>query len=74
MQMTVLCTAAAEFDGANLVYNFAMAHSNNKERVVQELERYGYARKGGIGDTRNAWSTKIITIFSCNWLFYFIVL
>ena len=54
MQMTVLCNAAAEFDRANLVYNFAMAHSNNRERVVQELESYGYTRKGGIGDTRIA--------------------
>ena len=49
---TVLCKTAAEFDGANLVYEFAMAHSNNRERVVQELKTYGYTRKGGIGDTR----------------------
>ena len=47
---TVLCNAGAEFDGANLVYGFAMAHSNNRECVVQELETYGYTRKGGIGD------------------------
>ena len=30
----------------NLVYNFAMAHSNNREHVIQELETYGYSRKG----------------------------
>ena len=24
----------------------------NREHVVQELETYGYTRKGGIGDTR----------------------
>ena len=49
---TVLHNTAAEFDGANLVYNFAMGHSNNREHVVHELESYGYSRKGGIGDTR----------------------
>ena len=49
---TVLCNAVAEFDSANLVYDFAMAHSNNREHVVQERETYGYTRKGGIGDTR----------------------
>ena len=27
-------------------------YSNNREHVVQELETYGYTRKGGIGDTR----------------------
>ena len=45
---TVLHTATAELDGANLVYEFAMAHSNNRERLVQELKTYGYTRKGGI--------------------------
>ena len=35
---TVLHNAAAEFDGANLVYDFAMARSNNREHVVQELK------------------------------------
>ena len=49
---TVCCNAAAEFDGTNMVYEFAMEHSNNREHVVQELETYGYTRKGGIGDTR----------------------
>ena len=49
---TVLCNAAAEFDRANLVYDFAMGHSNNRECVVHELKSYGYSRKGGIGDTR----------------------
>ena len=48
---TVLHNAVAEFDGANLVYKFAMTHSNNRERVIQELKTYGYTRKGGIGDT-----------------------
>ena len=47
---TVFHNAAAEFDRANLVYEFA----NNREHVVQELETYGYTRKGGIGDTRKA--------------------
>ena len=41
----------AEFDGANLVYEFAMAHSKNRECVIQEQETYGYTRKGGIGVT-----------------------
>ena len=50
---TVLHNSAAEFDRANLVYDFAMAHSNNRECVVHELESYGYTRKCGIGDTRN---------------------
>ena len=49
---TVLHNAAVEFDRANLVYKFAMGHLNNRECVVQELEAYGYTRKGGIGDTR----------------------
>ena len=49
---TVLCNAAAEFDRANLVYEFAMAHLNNRECVVQELKTYGYTRKGRIGGTR----------------------
>ena len=49
---TFLCNAAVEFDGANLVYDFAMGHSNNREHVVHKLESYGYSRKVGIGDTR----------------------
>ena len=49
---TVLCNAVGEFDRAHLVYEFAMAHLNDRECVVQELETYGYTRKGGIGDTR----------------------
>ena len=49
---TVFCNTDEEFEGANLVYNFSMGHSNNRERVVHELESYGYSRKGGIGDTR----------------------
>ena len=49
---TVLHNAVVEFDGANLVYDFAMGYSNNREHVVQELGTYGYSRKGGIGDTR----------------------
>ena len=53
-----------EFDRANLVYEFAMAHSNNRERVVQELKTYGYTRKGGIGDTRKEKVAKIVTL-SC---------
>ena len=40
------------FDGANLVYEFAMAHLNNRECVVQDFETYGYTRKGALGDTR----------------------
>ena len=51
---TVLHNAVAELDGANLVYEFAMAHSNNREHLVQELKTYGYTRKGGIGDTRKS--------------------
>ena len=49
---TVLHNAVAEFDGANLVYEFSMTHSNKREHVVQELKTYGYTRKGGIGDIR----------------------
>ena len=49
-EATVLHNTVVEFDGANLVYEFAMAHSNNRECVVQELETYGYTRKAGIGD------------------------
>ena len=49
---TVLHNTAPDFDGANLVYEFAMAHLNNREYAVQELKTYGYTRKGGIGDTR----------------------
>ena len=61
---TVLRNAVAEFDRANLVYNFAMAHSNNRECVIQELETYGYSRKGGIGDKRKVMAAKIVTL-SC---------
>ena len=48
-QQTALLNSAAEFDGENLVYNFATPHSNNREQVVMELETYGYTRKGGVG-------------------------
>ena len=46
---TVLQNPAAEFDGDNFVYDFAMPHSNNRECVVTELETYRYTRKGGVG-------------------------
>ena len=45
----VLQNSAAEFDGKNLVYDFATPHSNNRECVVTELETYGYTREGGVG-------------------------
>ena len=41
--------SATEFDGGNLLYDFATPHSNNREWVVTELETYGYTRKGGVG-------------------------
>ena len=37
---TVLQNSAAEFDGDNLVYDFVMPHSNNREHVVTELETH----------------------------------
>ena len=46
---TVLQNSAAEFDGENLVYDFATPHSNNRDQVVIELETYGYTRKCGVG-------------------------
>ena len=49
-----------------------MAHSNNREHVIQELETYGYSRKGGIGDTRKVQAAKIVTM-SCVTLSYSIL-
>ena len=48
LQKTQYCKTA-EFNGDNLVYDFATPHSNNREHVVTELETYRYTRKGGVG-------------------------
>ena len=45
----VLQNSAVGFGGDNLVYDFAMPHSNHRGCVVTELETYGYTRKGGVG-------------------------
>ena len=54
---TELQNSAEEFDGKNLVYDFATPHCNNRQCVVTELEAYGYTRKGGVG-------TKISILYS----------